>query len=122
MKLTRFQRDIIEQLVSCLPEENHLISQIDSLSLEGLEHNGKELLYRYKTACIPEDQCVGNIVLDGLEILSSQLNSGASAAVFLKNGLICFLQILSHSGEFPEMELTDYTLKNNLLEERCSQL
>lgn len=119
MIFSKFQRDIIEQLLSCLPDENNLADQIDFLSLEGLEHNGKELLYRYKTAYIPENQYKENIVLDGLEIFSSELNSGASAAVFLKNGLICFLQILSHSGEFPSKELTNYTLINNLLE-RCS--
>ncbi len=117
MVFSKFQRDIIEHLVSCLPDENHFLEQIDFLSLEGLEHNGKEVLYRYKTAYIPEKQCDENIVLDGLEILSSELNSGASAAVFLQNGLICFLQILSHSGEFPVNELTNYTLINNLLKQ-----
>ena len=120
MSLTRFQRDIIEQLVSCLPYENNLLCQIDLLSLEGLEHNGKEVLYRYKSSQIPEKKYGENVVLDGLEIVSSELDSGASAAVFLKNGLISFLQILSHSGEFPERELTDYTLKSILLEKGSS--
>ncbi len=119
MNLTRFQRDIIEQLLTCLPDGNNLLNQIDLLRLEGLEHNGKEILYRYKSSHTPEKKYGENLVLDGLEIVSSELDSGASAAVFLKNGLISFLQILSHSGEFPENELTDYTLKSILLE-RCS--
>lgn len=120
MIFSKFQRDIIEHLVSCLPDKNYLLEQIDFLKLEGLEHNGKEVLYRYKTAYIPEKQNGENIILDGLEILSSELNSSASAAVFLQNGLICFLQIFSHSGEFPVKELTNYTLINNLLEQSPS--
>jgi hypothetical protein len=122
MSLTRFQRDIIEQLVSCMPDGNNLLHQIDLLSLEGLEHNGKEVLYRYKSAHTPEKKYGENVVLDGLEISSSELDSGASAAVFLKNGLISFLQILAHSGEFPEDELTDYTLKSMLLEKCNSRM
>lgn len=120
MNLTRFQRDIIEKLISCIPEESHLLCQIDQLSLVGLEHNGKEILYKYKSAHMPEHLSGDNIVFDGLEIFSSELNGSASAAVFLKNGLISFLQILSHAGEFPDRELTDYTLINNLLERECS--
>lgn len=120
MNLTKFQRDIIEKLISCIPEENHLLCQIDQLSLVGLEHNGNEILYKYKSAQIPERLSSENVVFDGLEIFSSELNSGASAAVFLKNGLISFLQILSHSGEFPDRELTDYTLINNLHEKECT--
>jgi len=120
MNLTQFQRDIIERLISCIPEENHLLCQIDQLTLEGLEHNGNEILYKYKSALLPDKQTGENVVFDGLEIFSSELNAGASAAVFLKNGLISFLQILSHSGEFPERELTDYTLINNLLEKECT--
>ena len=120
MNLTRFQRDIIERLISCIPEENHLLCQIDQLTLEGLEHNGNEILYKYKSARLPDKNTGKNVVFDGLEIFSSELNAGASAAVFLKNGLISFLQILSHSGEFPDRELTDYTLINNLLEKECT--
>ena len=122
MTLTRFQRDIIEKLLTCLQVGNNRLNQIDLISQEGLETNGKEILYRYKsshTPDTPEKKYGENLVLDGLEIVSSELDSGASAAVFLKNGLISFLQILSHSGEFPENELTDYTLKSILLES-CS--
>jgi hypothetical protein len=121
MNLTQFQRDIIEKLISCIPEESHLLCQIDQLTLEGLEHNGNEILYKYKSARLPDNNPGENVVFDGLEIFSSELNDGASAAVFLKNGLISFLQILSHSGEFPDRELTDYTLINNLLERECTR-
>ena len=111
MSLSRFQRDIIERLISSMSEDDVLISQLNSLKLESCEHNGYEILYRYKSPDIAQSR-INNAVFDGLEIFSSEMNSSASAAVFLKDGFISFLQILSQSGELPESELTDYLLIN----------
>jgi hypothetical protein len=79
-------------------------------------------LNRYKSSHFPEKKYGENVVLDGLEIISSELDSGASAAVFLKNGFISFLHILSHSGEFPENELTDYTFKSTLIDKLSTKI
>jgi len=48
--------------------------------------------------------------LNGVEIESSELELGAEAMVIIKNGLIDYLEIWSYNGEYPEKELTSYTL------------
>jgi hypothetical protein len=51
------------------------------------------------------------IILDGVTITSPELNIGASAALFLKEGIINYLNIWSFDGEYPRKELSTYTLK-----------
>jgi len=58
--------------------------------------------YKYK-----EDK----VILDGVSITSNELRIGASAIVFVSNGVITTLEIWSYDGEYPTRELTNYTLK-----------
>ncbi len=51
-----------------------------------------------------------NIILTGVEIKSSELEIGATATLFFKDGIIDYLEIWSYCGEYPERELADYTL------------
>ena len=52
-----------------------------------------------------------SLVMNGVEIKSPDLAIGADATVFFKDGLIDHLEIWSHDGNYPEKELTDYSLK-----------
>lgn len=51
------------------------------------------------------------IILDGVTITSPELNIGASATLFVKDGIISYLEIWSFGGEYPRKELSTYTLK-----------
>jgi hypothetical protein len=51
------------------------------------------------------------IILDGVTITSPELTMGASAILFIKQGLVDFLEIWSHDGEYPKTELSIYSLK-----------
>src|ERR1041384_5216115 len=48
--------------------------------------------------------------INGLEIKSSEFDTGAEAMVEITNGLIDCLEIWSYGGEYPTKELTSYTL------------
>lgn len=51
------------------------------------------------------------VILEGVSITSDDLSNGASAIVFVSNGIITTLEIWSHDGEYPKRELSNYKLK-----------
>jgi hypothetical protein len=51
------------------------------------------------------------VILDGVSINSTELGVGASAIIFVSNGVITTLEIWSYDGEYPTREVTNYTLK-----------
>jgi hypothetical protein len=52
-----------------------------------------------------------NLVLNGVTINSPELEIGADATVFFKNGIIDYLEIWSFDSNYPDHELTNYVLK-----------
>jgi hypothetical protein len=50
------------------------------------------------------------LVIDGVDINDEAGNIDAVALVFVKNGLIDYLEIWSKTGEYPDRELENYTL------------
>ncbi|RPE09037.1 hypothetical protein EGT74_18695 [Chitinophaga lutea] len=52
----------------------------------------------------------GRLVLDGVTIESDIIPSGATATLFIKDGLIDFLEIWSHADTYPGNVLKTYTL------------
>ncbi|HEY4063182.1 MAG TPA: hypothetical protein VGM30_14850 [Puia sp.] len=51
------------------------------------------------------------IILDGVSITSTELGIGASATIFVRDGIIKTLEIWSYDGEYPRKELNNYKLK-----------
>lgn len=51
-----------------------------------------------------------NIVLNGVIIESSELEVGADATLFMKDGIIDYLEIWSFDGNYPNKELKNYKL------------
>lgn len=51
-----------------------------------------------------------NLVFDGLFIESPELELGATATVFITNGEIDYLEIWSHSDDYPKQELKTFRL------------
>lgn len=52
-------------------------------------------------------------IINGVEIKSTELESGAEAVISINNGLIDHLEIWSYSGEYPKKDLSSYTLTQN---------
>jgi hypothetical protein len=51
------------------------------------------------------------LILDGVSITSTELGIGASATIFINMGFIDYLELWSYDGEYPQRELSDYTIK-----------
>lgn len=51
-----------------------------------------------------------NLILSGVVIKSSELNLGADATLFFRDGIIDYLEIWSYDGNYPKKELEDYIL------------
>jgi len=87
--------------------------QIESLTESDFNYTGSGLfvsfshdeeIFKFR---LNEDQ----LTLNGVEIKSPDLAIGADATVFFEDGVIDHLEIWSHDGNYPEKELTDYSLK-----------
>jgi hypothetical protein len=50
------------------------------------------------------------LILNGVIIRSKEIELGAEAILHFSNGLVDYLEIWSHSGEYPEKELGKYTM------------
>jgi len=50
------------------------------------------------------------LILNGVIIRSKEISLGAEAILHFKNGLVDYLEIWSHSGEYPKKELEQYTV------------
>ncbi|MFC3811427.1 hypothetical protein [Lacihabitans lacunae] len=50
------------------------------------------------------------LVINGVDIKDEAGNIDADAQVFVKNGLIDYLEIWSRTGDYPDKELDNYTL------------
>lgn len=50
------------------------------------------------------------LILNGVIIKSKEIEFGAEATVFCAKGLIDYLEIWSHDGVYPKIELRTYTL------------
>lgn len=54
---------------------------------------------------------IDKLVLNGVTIASPALGIGADATAFLTNGLLEYLEIWSFDGNYPDYDLTQYTLQ-----------
>lgn len=51
-----------------------------------------------------------NIILNGVKITTSEFDIEAEASLFFMNGLIDFLEIWCYIGDYPNHDMTKYTL------------
>jgi hypothetical protein len=105
--------DILNLLLDGEDVDGMAKMQIESLTESDFNYTGSGLfvsfshdeeIFKFR---LDEDQ----LTLNGVEIKSPDLAIGADATVFFKDGVIDHLEIWSHDGNYPEKELTDYSLK-----------
>jgi len=90
--------------------------QIDYLTDSEYDYTGVGLFVIFQPSVgIPIYNMVGSerLILDGVSITSPELNIGAATILFIKDGIIDFLEIWSYDGEYPRKELKSYTLKQD---------
>ena len=109
--------DILNLLLDGEDVDGQAKMQIETLTESDLNYTGSGLFvsfahdeqsYKFR---LDEE----SLVLTGVEIKSPDLAIGADATIFFKDGLIDHLEIWSHDGNYPEKELTDYSLKQTWL-------
>lgn len=52
----------------------------------------------------------GDVNINGVDIKSSVLQIGATAILFVTNGVIDYLEIWSYGGDYPQVDLPNYEL------------
>jgi hypothetical protein len=67
----------------------------------GFEHTNGIEKYRFEEV---------DLIIDGVEIKSSELEIGANCTLFFSNGIIDNLEIWNYGGTYPNTELKDYEL------------
>jgi hypothetical protein len=111
---SEFILDILNLLLDGDEKRKAFLPQIDYLTDSEYEYTGAGLFVTFRSS---EKILIYRVesappVLDGVAITSSELNDlGASAILFIKDGIIDCLEIFSYDGGYPRKELTSYTLK-----------
>lgn len=103
--------DILNKLIETESDYDLLKSQIDLLEIKDLEYTCTGLFVHFNRPTLIEKFKISqDKLLDGLIIKANELEMDAEAMLFIENGLIDYLEIWSHSGEYPNHEIMNYEL------------
>lgn len=110
---SKFILNILDLLLDGDPAGKALRRQVDYLTDTEYDYTGVGLFVTFQTSdgienCKYDED---KVILDGVVLTSTELGIGASATVFVRNGVIATLEIWSYDGEYPKKELSNYTLK-----------
>ena len=112
MLKSKFISDIFELLLDGDEDGIKAKSQIEFITESDYEYTGSGVFigFEHKKG-IEKYRCEKNdLILDGVEIKSSELEIGANCTLFFSNGIIDNLEIWSFGGDYPNSELTKYEL------------
>lgn len=87
-------------------------TQIDFIEEADYEYTGNGVFigFKHKNGIEKYRLTKDNVLLDGVEIKSPELEIGASCILFFSNGLIDYLEIWNYGGTYPNTELNEYIL------------
>ena len=113
MVKSQFIKDILTLLLDGDKEGLVAKNQIDFLTESKFDYTGVGVFITFKRENGIEEFKVtkSDLILNGVTIKSPSLKVGADTTLFFKNGLIDYLEIWSFDGEYPEMEINEYELK-----------
>jgi len=107
-----FIQNIVSLLIETDEHEQLLQSQIKLLQESKYEYTGSGVFISF--AALPALNeyrlPIATRILNGVRILSSQLNIGADANLFIAEGIIDYLEIFSLDGNYPDSELQTYRI------------
>jgi len=114
---SKYIKDILEKIIETESDHDLLRSQLDYLEIKNYEYTWTGLFVHFeKKNGIETFKGVDDKVLNGLIIKSQELELGAEATLFIKGGLIDYLEIWSHSGNYPKHEIKEYKLTQGWIE------
>ena len=103
-------------------ETELLKSQIPFLTIRKLEHKGIGLYIYFEKQPQIHRYCTNlkDTPLTGLEIKNEKENVLADAIVYIKDGLLDYIEIFNKNGnDYPIIELTNYEMYQTWLDESC---
>jgi len=112
MLKSKFISDILELLLDGNLGGIKAKSQIEFITESDFEYtsSGVFIGFEHKNG-IEKYRCEKNdLILDGVEIKSPELEIGANCTLFFSNGIIDNLEIWSFGGDYPKSDLTKYEL------------
>ncbi|MGQ7869800.1 hypothetical protein [Sunxiuqinia sp. sy24] len=108
---SKYINDILNKLIETESDYDLLKAQVDLLEIKDLEYTCTGLFVHFiKPISIERFKITEDKVLDGLIIKAKEQELDAEGMLFIKNGLIDYLEIWSRSGEYPKHEIMKYEL------------
>lgn len=112
---SKFILDILDLLLDGDNDGFMLRHQLDDLTDDNYNYTGSGLFvtFSHNDNILAKRIHSDDLLLNGILIKSSELEIGAECSIFISNGIIDYLEIWSHSGNYPKRELKDYVLTQN---------
>jgi hypothetical protein len=109
---SKYISDILDLLLDEDEEESSLRKQIEFLTDASYDYTGIGLLvsFSYTDDIAAYKVKSETTMLDGVRIQSEEIELGADALLFIKDGVIHNLEIWSLGGKYPVKDLTSYEL------------
>jgi len=108
---SKYIKDILEKIIETESDHDLLSSQLDYLEIKDYEYTWTGLFVHFEKKNRAETfNGIDEKVLNGLIIKSQELELDAEATLFIKGGIIDYLEIWSHSGNYPKHEIKEYEL------------
>ncbi len=109
---SRFILDILDLLLDGDEEGLIIRQQVEWLTDANYNYTGSGLFvgFSHDMNALEKRIEADNLILNGVQIISTELKNGADATLFLSNGIIDYLEIWSQDGRYPYKELSDYIL------------
>lgn len=106
-----FISNILNSIIEGETESYSLKSQINHLTIEKYNYTENGVFIEFsRNSGIETYRLAKDCVLDGLDIKSQEFDLIAEAILFIREGLIDYLEIWSKSGNYPNHELENYEL------------
>lgn len=90
-----------------------LLDQIHFLSIESYEYTGGGVFIGFRHFPGIEEYRINQdkLILNGVEIKSPELDIGAESTLFVKDGLMDYLEIWNYGEVYPETDLKKYLIR-----------
>ena len=109
---SKFIFNVVDLLLDGNAEGRAVRSQIQYLTDDKYQHTDDGLIvsFFHGDEIYQHRSCKGDIILNGVEIKSTETRLTANASLYFKKGIIDSLKINCYRGTFPKKELKQYTL------------
>ena len=112
MVQSRFILNILDLLLDCDEDGKIARQQMTYLTERNYDYSGAGLFvtFSHTDDALKYRLTKKDVVLNGVKIKSPDLEIGADATLFFKDGIIDYLEIWSLDGNYPDKELEKYII------------